>query len=646
MTALAGVWRFDGCPDAGEKCARMLAAQSVYGVDDERRWEGGHIALGRRLFHLLPEDDFDTGPLSDAAGRLTLVADLRLDNRGELIAALALDSNKARRLCDAALLLAAWQKWQVGCLDRLVGDFAFALWDEVESRLWLARDFLGQRPLHYHTADRFFAFASMPKGLHALAEIPYAPDEERVAEFLALLPDSGTRTFFQDVQRVEPGHVACVTSAGVEHRRYWNPERRTLRLRGSDAYVEAARHHLDHAVEARLRRSSGGVGAHLSAGLDSAAVAATAARLLRPSGGSVVAFTSVPRTGFDNAVPPGRFGDEGPLATETAALHHNMEHVKIASDGRSPLADLDRSFFLHETPVVNLCNGVWLNAINAAAKERGIAVMLTGQMGNMTISYHGIQLFSELIRHGRWWAWLEAGRAITRATGMRWRGVLRHSLGPWMPDPIWAGLQRLAGRDALALNDYSAISAGQIDAFDLGKRARARGLDFAYRPRADGFETRLWVLRRIDPGTINKGTLGGYGIDLRDPTADRRLVEFCLSVPTEEFLADGMPRALARRTLADRVPTEVLNERRRGLQAADWHEGLSAARDEVGWELDRLGESAPARTALDLGRLRALVSGWPSGEWNRPETIQAYRLALLRGISAGHFLRRATRSNM
>ncbi len=388
------------------------------------------------------------------------------------------------------------------------------------------------------------------------------------------------------------------------------------------------------------------MGAHLSAGLDSAAVATTAARLLRPADENVVAFTSVPRKGFDGAVPPGRFADEGPLAAETAAYHSNVEHVRIASDGRSPLADLDRSFFLREAPTLNLCNGVWSNAINTAAKERGVAVMMTAQMGNMTISYDGLQLFSELVRQGRWLAWLKAGRAITRATAMRWRGVLAHSLGPWTPELLWAVLQRVAGKGALALTDYSAINADQIGALDLGERARARGLDFTYRPRADSFETRLWVLRRIDLGTANKGTLAGYGIDLRDPTADRRLVEFCLSVPTEEFIADGVPRALARRALADRVPASVLNERRRGLQAADWHEGLLAAHNEVQWELDRLGECKAARTALDLGRLRALVGNWPSDGWNRAETINAYRLALLRGVSAGHFLRRATRSNM
>ena len=84
----------------------------------------------------------------------------------------------------------------------------------------------------------------------------------------------------------------------------------------------------------------------------------------------------------------------------------------------------------------------------------------------------------------------------------------------------------------------------------------------------------------------------------RDPTADVRLLEFCLAVPTEQFLRDGMQRALARRALADRLPKQVLEEPRRGLQVADWHEDLTAVRDRVADELDRLEACPAATTAL------------------------------------------------
>jgi asparagine synthase (glutamine-hydrolysing) len=155
----------------------------------------------------------------------------------------------------------------------------------------------------------------------------------------------------------------------------------------------------------------------------------------------------------------------------------------------------------------------------------------------------------------------------------------------------------------------------------------------------------MWGIRRGDRGALQKGTLAGWGIDLRDPTADRRLVEFCLSVPTEEFMRDGLPRALARRALADRLPAAVLDAPLKGYQAADWHEGLTAAQGDLAAEIERLAACAPASAALATDRMREMLRDWPQSGWDHHEVIEPYRLALLRGISAGHFLRKAAGSN-
>jgi asparagine synthase (glutamine-hydrolysing) len=122
-------------------------------------------------------------------------------------------------------------------------------------------------------------------------------------------------------------------------------------------------------------------------------------------------------------------------------------------------------------------------------------------------------------------------------------------------------------------------------------------------------------------------------------------VEYCLNIPTEEYVAGGVQRALARRVLADRLPQSVLNEQRKGYQAADWHEGLTAARAEIAVELERLAANASAAGALDIERMNRLVNDWPAAGWERPEISQRYRLALMRGISAGHFLRKASGAN-
>jgi asparagine synthase (glutamine-hydrolysing) len=214
-----------------------------------------------------------------------------------------------------------------------------------------------------------------------------------------------------------------------------------------------------------------------------------------------------------------------------------------------------------------------------------------------------------------------------------------------MPAWLWRRIERRIHGRVWDVFDCTAIRADYFAKHDLAALARERDFDISCRSWRDGFAMRLWAMSRFDVGNWNKGTLAGWGIDQRDPLADRRLVEYCLSVPTDEYLSDGVSRALAKRALADRLPPAVLNEWRDGYQAADWHEGLTAARTDVAAELDRLSAYAPAARALDIDRMKRLVANWPTSGWNDPDIVEHYRGALLRGISAGHFLRKASGAN-
>jgi asparagine synthase (glutamine-hydrolysing) len=639
MTAIAGIWRFDGRPDAADSCERMLSAQKLYGPDHSAQWADSVFALGRQLMRVLPEDGFDRQPLLGGDGRYALVADVRLDNRGELIDALKIPSAQARALCDAAILLAAIERWGESCPEHLVGDYAFAAWDGVRRRLLLARDPLGQRPLHYHRGNKFFAFASMPKGLHALPDVPYAPDEDRIADFLKLLPETGTKSYFVGIERVEPGHVVTITTDAVAQRRHWQPSKRKLVLRRPEDYSERLRDLLDQAVSCRLR-GTGDVAVYLSGGFDSGAVAATAARVLASSGRRLVAFTGVPRRGYNGPAVQNRIIDEGPYAAATAALYSNIEHVVVPNEGRSPLADLDRRFFLFDRPVRGICATGWSHSLDNAIRKRKIRVALSGHLGNLGLSYDGAELLPELLRSGRWLQlWREAS-ALVAAKHLRWRGVLARTFAPWCPPALWAWINKVALGYAPDLGEFTAIHPSRLD-----EVARAQFCDGAFRRWKDSFAMRAHALQTGDPGNYQKGALGASGIDYRDPTADVRLLEFCLGVPTEQFLYNGRFRSLARRALADRLPNNVLEERRRGWQVADWHEDLTAARDCVVEELDRLEACPAAASVLDLPRLRRLAENWPSGGWERSEVFLPYRYTLLRAIAVGHFLRRTTGSN-
>lgn len=640
MTALAGFWAFGGAAEPRAACERMLKAQEVYARASPATAAAGDIAMGRRLFALLPEDRFDRAPVSGGGGRWLLCADIRLSGRDELADKLSIRAEEAARMSDAGLLMRALERWEEAALDHLAGDFAFALWDRDRDRLLLARDLIGHRPLHFHRGSGYFAFSSMAKGLHALPDVPHAPDEEAMRRFVALLPESGTRTFFNGIERVPPAHLCVVTRSGVEIRRYWDPSPRPLRLSRAEDYDEAVREGLDRAVAACLRGAETKVAAHLSGGLDSSAVTATAARAIGPAG-RVHAFTSVPREGFSDPLPVGRFGDEGPHAAAVAALYPNIDHVLIRTAGASPFAVLDRNAFLYERPVLNLCNMLWSDAINDAARARGLQVLLTGQMGNMTFSYNGFEPLATLLRRGRLLS-LATSALRLRRQGIRLVSVAAHTVGPYMPAAAWRAVNRWSGRVS-HLSGYTLISPAALA--DVQSRAAEEGLDLSYRPSRNSFATRVRVLGRLDPGNYYKGTLAGWGIDTRDPTAERNLIELCLSIPDEQYLRGGRMRALARDAFADRLPPQIINESRKGLQAVDWYDGVTAARAAAADEADRIAALAPAQAIFDVERMRRLVAEWPQGEWNSFAVQATHRIALLRGISGGHFLRKALGAN-
>lgn len=631
MTAIAGLWDFAGRGDVAARCDAMLAAQAMYGSGAPRTVATADLALGRDLYHLLPEDRFDRQPLVSPDGRHSLVADVRIDNRDEIAAALGLTAADAASLADSELLFRALLRWSEGALDRLVGDFAFAFFDANARSVMLARDALGQRPLFWHRGDDFFAFASMPKGMHALPDIALQAEAESVARYLNMMPQQGDSSFFAGIHRVPPGHVVTVTHGGVASRRYWNPRRQILKLASREDYVAAFRHQLDQAVACRSRRIDGPVASHLSGGWDSSAVTATAARLLSGEDTRVIAYTSVPRRDAAADAPAKRFADEGPLARATAALYANVDHVELETPARSPVQGLASYVAWFDRPPFNPCNHPWLADIRADARSRGARVLLTGEIGNWTISAAPNNLLADLLREGRWREWARQARSMIRERRARLRGVLASSFGPWLPRPVMALAERFSSQAARRHRDVLTPTYSDTLRRDLE-------CDEEVWRRRGYFDNVLQALSEMDFGEYRKGILGGWGIDKRDATADRRLIEFCLSLPLDMLLDQGERRPLARRALADRLPAEVLDERRKGYQNPDWSLALTADRDSVRRLVDKIAADAEAAAIIDVDALRRLLRDWPAGGWSDPRVIAEYRGALLRALAAGRFV--------
>jgi asparagine synthase (glutamine-hydrolysing) len=460
------------------------------------------------------------------------------------------------------------------------------------------------------------------------------PDEETMLRFVALLPEPRNATFFSQLKKVEPGTILTIRKSGETLWRYWKAPRRVTRFPRPRDYEEALVEQLDAAVLPRLRRVSGPISTQLSGGLDSSSVTASAARLLALSGETLDAFTAVPRLGYDEPVPPGTFADERYLATQTASLYPNIRHKLVSANDHTPLSALERAFQIYQRPLLNPENFVWIHKIRDIAAARGSRVMLTASLGNMSLSYHGLEALPQLLAEGKLLRFASLSSGLL-SSGFPLRSIVARAVGPFVPRYLWKQIRRARGK-AAAVPDYAALTTAALGRLEPHRR---RGeLDGSYRPSASSLDARLSVIGRMDPGSYQKGALGGWGIEIRDPTADRRLVEFCLSLPADLFIEDGRPRSLVRRAMRGRVPAEVLDEKRKGYQAADWHEQLAQELGSVHKLLDQIEGSLAGKNLLDIGRLRALVSHWPSSGWGEDRVRLQYRSALLRGLSAGAFL--------
>ena len=587
----------------------MLAAQSHYGPHRSGVVDVNDVCLGGCLYRSLPEDAFDCQPLN-ASGMFHLVADVRIDDRSDVGSMLAIPTRELSEMSDSEILFRALLRWGEEAPRRVRGDYAFAFFQRASRTLLLCRDTAGEKPLHYFASPKLFAFASMPQALASTIPGRGDVDSYRLARFVAGLPNRGCDSFHESIKRLEPGHVLRLTPAGAQVVRYWSALNSAQQMPSRDL-GEALCEQLDAAVARRLRRSGGGVATHLSSGLDSSAVTTSAAAQLRTS---VFAFTAGPRLGFNEDVP-GKIADETAMAATTAKLHENIVHAVVRPTA-GPLEWLNWSHSLAGQPVGSLFNHVWWQQINASAAAANATILLTGEVGNFGLSAGGVAYLVEFMRAGRWAAWWNESSRLAKGSHA-WRNVLSASFGGYIPKGLHDRFSRHKGfwHPEFLAGDWRARVAREWDD----------------RSAIDPRQQRWRHLQMADPGTFRKMALARWGIQERDPTADRRLLEFCFSLPAEALLHQGVDRPALRHVLQGRVSDQVLASRLRGLQSADWHRAVTpvAIRD----FLANVGD----QHIVDQGAVSRALAEWPERNPPALPAVRRFSISLMRAVSAMHF---------
>ena len=632
MSGIMGFINLDGRPAASEHFGAMAEAMTGWGPDRIGSVLSRNAALGHALLMITPESRFEKMPCYDEQTNIFFTAAARLDNRAELLDRLNLPPDENRTTPDGMIVFRAYKKWGDEACRHIFGDWSFAAWHSKKQRLFLARDHLGNTGLYYYFKPPLLVFASNTEGILAHPEVSREPDEIQLAKNLGV--DIADRdysgTFWKDVCYLPSAHTLTVTGTGKALHQYWRLEDAApVKLSSDEDYLEGFVDHFRRAVRVRLN-SIRPVGSQLSAGLDSSAVTALAAQELQKKHQPLVAYTSVPLHPAEELFP-GRLTDEWPLARQVAERYGNIEHIRIPADDFTPLDAIQRSLDITHAPQHAAGNMTWIISLFEHAQRRNLGVMLTGQLGNGSVSWSGGQdyIFYLLLRK-EWRKVLRTLAARKKRGGYSWYRTLKSNILRPLLLPLWSQWRNFSNfRDSVRIQ-YSFPQPDFIRRLGLNESAIKRP-----------------VSKRIDPLTeriltvVRNGTMVGpiwhsfgsfYNMDVRDPTADVRLMEFCMGVPDEQDTFEGGQRMLIRRAMAGILPEAIRWNTARGKQAADVVGRLMNQRSDVERQIILFRSAGDVTRYIDVD---AMQKAWDAMSLSSSSEM-AY--GFLRALNTAYFL--------
>jgi asparagine synthase (glutamine-hydrolysing) len=549
MCGIAGIVSRGG-PVRPEDLDRMAGRQRHRGPDDSGIWlsSDARAGLGHRRLAILDPTPAGHQPFSDPDRDVHLVYNGEIYNFRELRAELEGAGWTFRSHTDTEVVLRGYQEWGDAVVDRLRGMFAFGIWDGPRRRLFLARDRLGIKPLHWAESGDLVAFASELKGIEASPIEDRSVDVSALWDFLTYQYVPTPKTPWRAVRKLPPAHVLVHENGRTTVSRYWSLDFTIDRTRDERSLVDELLGRLEESVRMHMQ-SDVPVGALLSGGIDSSAVTAFASRAA-PLRTYTVGFdvAAVTESAFARTVAE-RFG--------TAHVERilPLEAARIAFAG---LFDwLDEPFA--DTSLVPT------SLVCEVARE-DVKVALSGDGGDEL--FFGYRRYAKAIRHRgrdvlpaavrRTLAPLLARRLPAASAGRR--SLLRWGMdGPARHAFLSGGMTRPEKEDALP-GDVVARFAGYDD-YWLFRRHWREDLDPWSRQQYVDLMTYLPddLLTKVDRAGMRAS------LEIRPPLLDHRFVEFAATIPADVRVRGGVQKAVFKRALRDILPDGILDRPKQGF---------------------------------------------------------------------------------
>ncbi len=551
MSGIAGIVRLDGGPVDREILEKMAEFQAFRGPQGRGVWCAGNVGFVHTLFKLNDDDAPAPQPLT-LDGKVWITAHARVDAQDELIAALrGRGRDVARGVSDAELLLHAYHAWDERCLEHVIGDFTFAIWDERERRLFCAVDPFGIRPFYYARVNDTVVFSNTLDCVRLYPEVSDSLDDTAVGDFLLFGQYVDLdRTIYAAIRRIPRSHCLIASRDRVALQRYWEIKQED-ELDDSDpqALVEEFRLRLLNAARDRLRTRR--IAVSMSGGLDSTLVTAMAVKALREREApwQVTPFTTVFRE---------LIADDEEIYARAAAEHLGLELQLQSGDDFVPFDWAEADCWRPPEPTANPGWGHYVRSMAEVARVAPLA--LTGWEGDEPLRAWLPGHWRRLFQSGRW--------------GRLFRDLFWYARNEKGPPPIGARTALVRVRRLLptALPGWLAPDFVQRAAL----RARWRELRHA-QPRAYYAGSRARYLEHVPWAAVFDGydaAWTGCPIETAHPLMDTRLIAWLARVPAIPWCSRKhllrkaahtvLPESIARRakTPLSVDPAEAASRRR------------------------------------------------------------------------------------
>jgi len=611
MCGLAGLVETIGLDRAAaeQRMKRALERLAPRGPDGEGVWADAHCLLGHRRLAIVDLSPGGAQPMT--RGALTAVYNGMIYNFRALRRELEGLGERFVSQSDTEVLLAGWARWGEAMLPKLIGMFAFAIWDGQARELILARDAFGKKPLFYRAGPTRCVFASELRALQCIEGETGTIDPISLRLYFALRYLPEPRSILEGVKKLAPGHLLRFSGGKPAVRRWYAPEAdRPEPYASFEGACNALHRRVDEAVRDRLVADVP-VGAYLSGGIDSAIIAASLVRAAKQVRTFTIGFEGVPD-----------YYEERPQA-RLVAEHLGTNHTELAVSAAETRDVVASVFDGLDEPFAD--SSAIPSYLIARETRRHVTVALSGDGADEVFGgYRKYQGELAAARYQSLPGWLRRG-AIEPAIS-----ALPEGKGGWLRERFRRA-RRFAehgGKDAVGRQAGWArsLSEAELDAL-LGEDADAPSLDGLVENLRDAANETdpINAMLAADIALVLPGdmlvkvdrTSMANGLEIRCPYLDKRVVECAAAMPGSFKLAHGTGKRILREAFADRLPAEVFTRPKKGFEVpiGEWLTGPLAELVADAIDPARLKRQGLIRPELPARWLAELKSGRRDTSW-------------------------------